>query len=162
MELDFHETAVPDTFGPANVGNHWLHIEENLYLLRIENANFALRDSGVDLPELERAITNRNETILTRVCETWNERRDRRPAFVTTEIAVEDILEAAGNDWPHALRDNLGLGHFNPAAGSPPVPVLLLRYTVGEVMRDNKAGARGFAIPTVIDGRLNPSPFKVI
>ncbi len=156
LELDIDEPGIPDTFGSDNSSNRWPHIEENLYLLRIEDANFALRDSGVDLAELERAVANRDDAILTRVCQVWNERRDRRPAFATTEIAVDDMLEAAGPDWSHALRDNLGLGQLDPIPGLPPVPVLLLRYTVGEVMQDKQAGANGFAIPTVIDGRLNP------
>lgn len=156
LEIDVDESGIPDTFDLANSGNRWPHIEGNLYLLRVEDANFALRDSGVDLAELERAVTNRDDAILTRVCDAWNKKRDRRPAFATTEIAVDDLLEGVGADWPHTLRDNLGLGSFNPLPGLPPVPVLLLRYAVGEVMRDKQAGANGFAIPTVIDGRLNP------
>lgn len=156
LEIDIDEPGIPDTFGSANSSNFWRHIEENLFLLRIEDANFALRDSGVDLAELDRAVVERDDAILARVCESWNERRDRRPAFATTEIAVDDLLEAVGDDWPHALRDNLGLGHLDPVAGLPPVPVLLLRYTVAEVMRDKQARPSGFAIPTVIDGRLNP------
>lgn len=156
LEIDVAEPGIPDTFGSDNLSNRWPHIEENLYLLRIEDANFALRDTGVDLVELERAVTNGDKTILATVCDAWNKQRDRRPAFATTEIAVDDMLETAGADWPHTLRDNLGLGHFDPIPGSPPVPVLLLRYTVGEVMQDKKAGVSGFAIPTMIDGRLNP------
>lgn len=156
LEIDVAEADVPDTFGSANLSNRWPHIEENLYLLRIEDANFALRDTGVDLAELERAVINGDKTVLAKVCDAWNKQRDRRPAFATTEIAVDDLLKSAGADWPHTLRDNLGLGHFDPIPGSTPVPVLLLRYTVGEVMHDKKAGVSGFAIPTVIDGRLNP------
>lgn len=115
-----------------------------------------MRGTGVDSAELEQAVVSGDRTILAKVCDAWNKQRDRRPAFATTEIAVDDILDAAGADWPHTLRDNLGLGHFDPIPGSPPVPVLLLRYTVGEVMQDKKAGVSGFAIPTMIDGRLNP------
>lgn len=156
LELDIDEPGIPDTFGSVNSDNRWPHIEENLFLLRIEDATFALKDSGVDLAELERAVANRDDAVLSRVCESWNRRRDRRPAFATTRIAVDDLLEAVGDEWPHALRDNLGLGHIDPFPGLPPVPVLLLQYTVGEVMRDKQAGVCGFAIPTVIDGRLNP------
>lgn len=156
LELDINEPGVPDTFGTSNADNRWTGIEENLYLLRIEDANFALRDSGVDLTELERAVTNRDNAILQRVCQAWNANRDRRPAFATTEITVKDLLVSAGEDWTHALRDNLGLGHFDPATGSPPIPVLLMQYAVGAVTQDRHSGASGFAIPTVIDGRLNP------
>lgn len=156
LEIDVAESGIPDTFGTDNLSNCWPHIEENLYLLRIEDANFALRDTGVDLAELERAVASGDKTILAKVCDAWNKQRDRRPAFATTEIAVDDLLETAGADWPHTLRDNLGLGHFDPIPGASPVPVLLLRYTVGEVMKDKNAGVSGFAIPTMIDGRLNP------
>ena len=31
-----------------------------------------------------------------------------------------------------------------------------MRYTVSEVLGDKSAGKQGFAIPTAIDGRLNP------
>lgn len=156
LEIDIDESAIPDTFGSANSSNRWPSIEENLFLLRIEDVNFALGNSGLDLAELEQAVENRDDAILSRVCDAWNKRRDRRPAFATTEIAVDDLLETVGADWPNALRDNLGLGHFDPARGAPPIPVLLIRYTAGEVMRDKQAGISGFAIPTVIDGRLNP------
>jgi hypothetical protein len=36
LEIDVAETGIPDTFGAANLANRWPHIEENLYLLRIE------------------------------------------------------------------------------------------------------------------------------
>ena len=156
LELEVGEAGDPDSFVSDNVQNHWAHIEENLFLLRIEDASFALRDSGVDLHELDDAVRTKNDVVLSRVCKSWNERRDRRPAFATTEIAVEDVLDAAGDDWPHALRNTLGLGHISPASGNPPTHVLLLKYTVGEVMREKLAGAAGVAIPTVLDGRINP------
>jgi len=147
------EPGSPDTFSPDNAANAWRHIQDSLYLLRIEDARFALRDSGLDIVDLEKAIAGRDDTVLERLCEQWNARRDRRPAFATTEIAVDDLLDEAGDDWPHALRDHLGLGPYNPAPGSEPIPVLLMRYTVAEVQQDKSAG---FAIPTLIDGRLNP------
>ncbi|MCB1767237.1 MAG: hypothetical protein KDJ22_14470 [Candidatus Competibacteraceae bacterium] len=59
-------------------------------------------------------------------------------------------------DIPDTLRDFLGLGSYNPTSHVAPIPVLLMRYTVAEVLADKSSGTPGFVIPTVIDGRLNP------
>lgn len=156
LEIDPSEADIPDTFAADNAANAWRHIDDRLYLLRMEDVGFALGSSKVDVAELELAVKVRDNAVLKGFCDSWNNRRDRRPAFATTEIAVEDILKDAGDDWPNTLRDFLGLGSYNPAPHVAPIPVLLMRYTVAEVLADKSSGLPGFAIPTVIDGRLNP------
>lgn len=156
LEIDPSEAEIPDTFAPDNAANAWHHIDDRLYLLRMEDVGFALRGSKMDVAELEHAVKARDNAVLKRFCDSWNDRRDRRPAFATTEIAVEDLLKDAGNEWPNTLRDFLGLGSYNPTPHVAPIPVLLMRYTVAEAMADKSSGTPGFAIPTVIDGRLNP------
>jgi hypothetical protein len=156
LEIDPSEVDIPDTFAADNAANAWRHIDDRLYLLRMEDVGFALRGSKIDIIELERAVKVRDSVALKQFCDLWNERRDRRPAFATTEIAVDDILKDAGDEWPNALRDFLGLGSYNPEPHVDPIPVLLMRYTVAEVLADKSSGAPGFAIPTLIDGRLNP------
>ncbi len=156
LEIDPSEAEIPDTFAPDNAANAWRHIDDRLYLLRIEDVGFALRGSKIDVDELKPAVKENDSAMLKRFCDSWNKRRDRRPAFATTEIAVNDILQDAGDDWPNTLRDFLGLGSYNPTPHVAPIPVLLMRYTVAEVMADKSSGVPGFAIPTVIDGRLNP------
>lgn len=170
IDLDQGDPAIPDTFDVGlNGSNFWSGIEENLALYRLEAASFALRGCGVDDAELERAVGVRNrpaatpaqinaaDTVLERVCESWNLGRHRRPAFATTEPEIEHLLHGPGDDWPHALRDHLGLGHLSPLPAREPIKVLLTRYTVKEV-RDGarQAGHGGFCIPTVLDGPINP------
>lgn len=69
---------------------------------------------------------------------------------------MDDLLDEAGDDWPNVLRDRLGLGSYNPPPDREPIPVILVRYSVAEVLADKSAATPGFAIPTMIDGRLNP------
>lgn len=170
IDLGQGDAVVPDTFDSAlNGGNAWHGIEDNLALYRVEDVGFALKGSGVDDAEFERAVLDRNqaaataaqrdaaEMVLVRVCKAWNDGRHLRPAFATTEPEIEDLMVDAGADWPHALRDHLGLGHLNPTSSGEPIKVLLMRYTVKEVKDQAKdAGHGGFCIPTVLDGPLNP------
>ena len=170
IDLDQGDTGVPDTFDLAlNGDNVWHGIEYNLALYRVEDASFALKGSGVDEAEFERAVLDRHQVsataaqrnaadaVLARVCEGWNSSRHQRPAFATTEPEIEDLLADAGASWPHALRDHLGLGHLSPVSRREPIKVLLMRYTVKEVNDQAKrTGHGGFCIPTVLDGPLNP------
>ena len=170
IDLDQGDAGVPHTFDAVlNGSNAWHGIEDNLALYRVEDVGFALKGSGVDETEFERAVLDRNQAsataaqhkaadaVLVRVCEGWNSSRHQRPAFATTEPEIEDLLADAGADWPHALRDHLGLGHLSPASSREPIKVLLMRYTVKEVKDHAKrAGHGGFCIPTVLDGPLNP------
>lgn len=155
QEIDVGEIEAPDTFDlKLNAGNRWPGvIESNLYLLRLESAEFAANCVKLDVKDLEAALADRKhkEVVLQDLCTAWNTARDRRPAFATTELAVKDMLDAAGDNWPNALRDELGLGQWNPSAGSAGVPVLLMRYQVKDVLADQSSGAARFAIPTVID-----------
>lgn len=168
VNLEKTEPEVPHTFDATlNGANHWTRIDENVVLYRLEDLSFALDGSGVDAAELQSAIDTRRGTsadpyarsnalaILQRVTAAWNNRRDRRPLFATSHDEVAALLADAGDDWPHALRDELGLGHYNPLPGRP-VSVLLMRYTVRDVRQCKAAGAQAFCIPTVLDCALNP------
>ena len=164
--LDKGGAQVPHTFDVGlNGGNHWAGIDDNVVLYRLEDLSFALEGSGVDATELQLAITARQsadgdarssaQAVLLRVTDVWNNRRDRRPLFSTTHDEVASLLLSAGDDWPHVLRDELGLGHYNPLPGRP-MSVLLMRYTVREVRECQAAGAQAFCIPTMLDGAVNP------
>ena len=168
VNLDKDEAGVPHTFDAGlNGGNHWAGIDDNVVLYRLEDLSFALEGSDLDAAELQVAIDTQHSTsadpdarssaqaILQRVTIAWNDRRDRRPLFATTHDEVASLLEVAGHDWPHVLRDELGLGQYNPQPGRP-VTVLLMRYPVREVRQCKAAGHQAFCIPTVLDGALNP------
>lgn len=168
--LEKTEPQVPDTFDLAlNGANHWPGIDDGVVLYRLEDLSFALGTCGVDAVELQQAIEvanlsatdipsrdrDRARAVLLRVTDAWNEGRDRRPLFATTHDEVAALLAAPGASWADALRDDLGLGHYDPKAGAP-VAVILMRYTVREVRQCKEAGAKAFCIPTVLDGTVNP------
>lgn len=166
LHLGKTEAGVPDTFDVAlNGGNYWAGIDDSVMLYRVESVTFALDSTGMDEMELELAISNfasadagtreDGRVVLQRLLDNWNDRRDRRPLFATTDDEIGDLLAASGDNWANALRDRLGLGHFNPAPGRPE-RVLLMRYAVKEVRECKAAGGSAFCIPTVLDGPLNP------
>ena len=103
------------------------------------------------------------QDLLEHFTATWNSKRDKRPLFATTELEVGEILNSGDSDWSEQLRDRLGLGHYSPQPSGPPEEILVMRYTVAEVLA--AAGGYGLgdpAIPTVLDSPLScyfhPSP----
>jgi hypothetical protein len=83
-----------------------------------------------------------------------------RPMFATF------LNEFGGNlnklikdDWPHLLRDRLGLTHWPSIPGSP-LPVALMCYTMDEVreariMARKKGAVSSFTRPTVLDAEMS-------
>lgn len=162
--IDKDEGSVPDTFDPnLNGSNFWRGIDDNVVLYRLEQVSWALKGSSVDQVELEPCVPkdaaqpghmpDASRTLLQRVVDEWNARRNLYPSFATTADEVADLLTEP--DWANRLRDHLGLGHLNPAPGKIEA-VLLMRYTVQEVRAAKVARTQGFCIPTVLDGTLNP------
>ena len=47
----------------------------------------------------------------------WNQQRDNRPAFAAFYDEVQ--TECESDDWPHLLRDRLGLGFYPDSARCP-------------------------------------------
>jgi len=167
LHLDKTEPQVPDTFDAAlNGANHWPDIDNDVALYRLEDLSFALDKSSVDAAEMLQAIDlannasadepsrERARAVLLRVTRDWNDGRDRRPLFATTHDEVAALLATSGAGWAEALRDELGLGHYDPKPGAP-VTVILMRYTVRDVRQCKAAGAQAFCIPTVLDGTVN-------
>lgn len=165
--VEKNEGTVPDTFNAALNGlNFWPDIDDNVVLYRLEEVSWALKGSSVDQSELERSIGEATaklgsmpdtaRSLLQRVVDEWNDRRNLYPSFATTADEVVDLL--AEPDWANRLRDHLGLGHFNPVSTAP-IAVLLMRYTAKEVRAARAARTQGFCIPTILDGTLNPCFF---
>lgn len=90
----------------------------------------------------------------------WKDRRDNRPSFAAFYDEVRE--ECDDDDWPHALRDRLGLGHYG---GHPAglIPVALMRYSLQEVLDAQKARKipAACALPTVLDGGMHEYFFPV-
>lgn len=93
----------------------------------------------------------------------WNDHRTQaRPMFATFLNAFGgDLSTLVKQDWPHLLRDRLGLTHW-PREADKPLPVALVCFTVDEVRQARLlAGKKGanasFARPTVLDTEFSPA-----
>ena len=148
---------VPDTFAIA-FEPAWLGpgpLEPFQPIVRLEDLRTPLENQGLDLAALQTALRKDQVAVLDRFVTSWNDARDARPAFAAWKDQVLD--ELAEPDWPDRLRDRLGLAHYDPTAG--PIPVVLMEYTVQDVL--NEANALGltqaFTAPTVLD--TGPWPY---
>ena len=158
--------TVPDAFLPIN-RDAWLDgLAENQSVVRIEALTRPLQTSAISLDELEELLEDADSGdadaahAARRFFEAWNQRRDARPTFAAFYDEVRQ--EADDDDWPHALRDRLGLGHYGYEDGAP-LAVALMRYSLEEVF-SARAGRRlpvACALPTVLDGGMHEFFFPV-
>jgi hypothetical protein len=167
LYIDPDEPLVAYTFLPDNGHNRVTQVDPRLNLIRVEEAGWPCSLRGHSFEELRQRVQAFHDgdpaarDLLQAVCDAWNAQRDQRPAYVTTEIQVEDILVDGVDDWAVQLRNRLGLGHFDPGPAGRPVEILVMRYTVAEVIAALE-GQGHPAIPTVLDGGIScfffPSP----
>lgn len=157
---------VPDTFGEIN-RLAWLEgLAANQSVIRIETLTQPLRSSPLDvesLGDLLRRADSRDPDAVRAVSSfflQWNQRRDARPAFAACYDEVKE--EADSDDWPHLLRDRLGLGHYGLEDGAP-LPVALMRYSLAEVfeVQRQRQLPTACAVPTVLDGGMHEFFFPV-
>lgn len=164
LHLDRHcnvaRPSVADAFLEVNRPAWLQEIGDNQSLVRVEDLSRALDGSGLDLEGLRDLLRRADgkdgdaQQAVGIFFNVWNERRDARPAFAAFWDEVQE--EVAAPDWPHALRDRLGLGHFGYAGGAGQ-PIALMRYSVLEVRAAQAKTAAGaaFSMPTVLDGGLH-------
>lgn len=166
--------------------NHQAHLDDkmdNAYMLRLESfgslfsnplvANLAeafwdrFFNSQKDLRKA--TLGDADETLRSTFVSQWNAQRTQaRPLFATFLNDFGGNLDAlVKQDWPHILRDRLGLMHW-PSTASKALPVALMCYSVEEVrqarLTDNKKGAvASLTRPTVLDAEMSaafvPAPF---
>ena len=156
--------SVPDAF--LEINQHaWLReISANQSLVRIEALNRPLHGCALEPDSLDgllqRADTGDDDAhrAVQFFFDTWNQRRDARPAFAAFYDEVRQ--EADDVDWPHALRDRLGLGHYGHTG---PLPVALMRYPLAEVCsaQASRQLPVACAVPTVLDGGMHEFFFSV-
>lgn len=162
--VDRTELRAPWSFRSGNQANRIGGMSTDLSIVRVESASGPCQRTGISSEQLrtwlearERGNDTERERALNALagfCDVWNATRDKRPQFATTWPEVEDIFEEDDPAWAEALRDRLGLGHYSPLRTDAPIEVLVMRYTVGEVLAAD-AGT-GFCYPTVLDGGLSP------
>ena len=157
---------VPDAFLDINQ-EAWLDaLAGNQSLVRIEALTRPLQTISSSLQDLDDLLQRADNGdagaggAVRLFLEEWNRRRDARPMFAAFHDEVR--READDGDWPHALRDRLGLGHYGHTGGAP-LAVALMRYSLEEVL---STSARrhlpvACALPTVLDGGMHEFFFPV-
>ena len=155
--------SAPDAFLEANKSARLNGLAENQALVRIEGLDEPLHSSTLELDELVRLLERQDdeaEHAVLSFIETWNQGRDARPAFAA--FADEVQVELDDEDWPHALRDRLGLGHYSDE-GDTPQPIALMRYPLADVYaaQARQPIAHAVSLPTVLDGGMHRFFFPV-
>lgn len=146
---------VPPTFRAENRSASMRPISPEQKLVRIENITRHLANSGLAANELEKSRLSTRPTVLAMAemfLDQWNLARDSRPSFAAFKDQL--LAEIGDADWPHRLRDRLGLAHFDASGG--PVTVALMEYTVEDVLAEvarSPGVAHPFAFPTFLDAK---------
>ena len=175
---------VAESFMGLNNQAHLSEKLDNTYLLRLESLSgmvgsrlhgalgetFWQRffNSQKDLRKAK--LSYYDNQLLSEFVAQWNAKRiQARPMFSAFLNDFGGNLEAfIKTDWPHTLRDSLGLTHISCTPGNP-LPVALMSYTLNEVraartMAAKKGAVASFARPTVLDGEMNaafiPAPLQ--
>lgn len=160
---------VPDTFLANNSDAQLSGFAANHELVRIEDLSFALTKTPITYVHLVALLTKRKEgdnaATLNRFIQDWNTARFNWPMFSAIYDEVRE--DAEHPDWPHRLRDRLGLDHFQ-GSDTERIPVALMRYP-SKLVSDKLKRGRGtgadtrvraaFALPTALDGELNHAYF---
>jgi len=133
----------------------------NAFWQRFYNSQKDLRKSDL------RADT---ESLRSEFVRLWNAQRTQmRPLFATFLNDFGGNLDQfIKTDWPHDLRDLLGLTHW-PSTSGKPLAVALMCYSVVEVrqaraLADRKGAVASFTRPTVLDAEMSaafiPAPLQ--
>ncbi len=106
-------------------------------------------------------LSDEDQALRTEFTNQWNDHRTQaRPLFASFLNAFGGDLPAlVKQDWPHLLRDRLGLTHW-PREADKPLPVALVCYTVEEVrqarlLAGKKGAEASFTRPTVLDAEFS-------
>ena len=173
-----------ECFMAVNHAAHLVDLLDNTYLLRLESIGYLFNhplvaeqaeqfwqrffNSQKDLRKVK--LSDENEALRTAFVKQWNAQRTQaRPLFATFLNDFGGNLDVlAMQDWPHQLRDRLGLVHWPSTAGKP-LPVALMCYSVDEVRQAQQAATKKGAVislarPTVLDTEMSaafiPAPLS--
>ncbi|MEE8584051.1 MAG: hypothetical protein V3T83_04290 [Acidobacteriota bacterium] len=164
---------LPQTFDQVNRANWLPRLASSQQLVRLEQvaglakwANGPDREPRILMDLLSRFLKGRDAQpargAVEKLLQDYNSNRDLRPAFAGYWGEVRDLFEAAGQTgaWADRLRDRFGLGHLNPQGGEP-IPVVLFRYRLKDLLSGLGPGDGCTVVPTVLDGALNPFFFPL-
>lgn len=157
--------------GQAHLNEHL----DNTYLLRLESIgrlfeqplladianNFWLRFFNSQKDLRKDRLSDSDEALRADFVAQWNAQRlQARPIFATfLNDFGGDLTALVKTDWPHILRDRLGLTHYPSTAGKP-LPVALMCFKLNEVrearsMATKKGAVASFTRPTVLDAEMS-------
>ena len=151
--VEVAEPHVPPTFRAENSGASMTQPSPEQSLVRIENLTGQIANTGLTLADLERSLASTDpaeKAALDDFMDQWNLARNNRPTFAAFKDQL--LFEFRDADWPHKLRDRLGLAHYSVAGG--PLDVALMEYTVEEVLTEAGRSpdiAYPFCVPTFLD-----------
>ena len=163
-EVEVLRLSAPAAFLAGNEAAWLRSPAERQTVVRLESVAWSLHLNRCTLSQLENWWAQRQQpgdvgdtarAALTSFLKVWNEQRDHRPVFGTFVDAVQDVADDA--DWPHRLRDALGLGHYGRESGQAPVVVMQMRYPLSEALgaARRRGWAAAVALPTPLDGGMN-------
>lgn len=164
-----------ECFMAINSPAHLSEELDNTYLLRLESIGYLFNQPLVaDLVEQfwqrffnspkdlrKNQLNDRDETLRTTFVTQWNAQRTQaRPLFATFLNDFGGNLDVLmKQDWPHLLRDRLGLVQWPSIVGKP-LPVALMCYTVDDARQARLATTKTGAVasltrPTVLDAEMS-------
>lgn len=160
--------STPDAFLEINHASWLKSIVPEQEVVRLETLDWLLTSvwntDFAALKTLHEAPTNQGDAkqTLAQYFDNWNSKRDNRPSFAAFLDEIQTEVEVEHADWPHQLRDRLGLGHYSPEHGTK-IPVALMRYSLQEALnaKTRKHLPSACALPTVLDGGMHPYFFPV-
>ncbi|TFH82382.1 MULTISPECIES: hypothetical protein [Pseudomonas] len=182
VPLDLPRSA--ETFMAVNSRAHLSEQLDNTYLLRLESLGFLFDNpliSGISTNFWQRffnsqkdlrkdTLSDSDEALRIEFMAQWNTQRTQaRPLFATfLNDFGGDLAGLIKDDWPHLLRDRLGLTHW-PSSSNQALPVALMCYTLDDVrqarsMATKKGAVASFTRPTVLDAEMSaafiPAPLQ--
>ncbi|SMF95532.1 hypothetical protein SAMN02949497_2897 [Methylomagnum ishizawai] len=167
-----------ESFMALNAQAHLNEKMDNAFLLRLESIGYLFGNpllsddianrfwnrffnSQKDLRKEVGKLSDSDEALRTEFVRQWNTQRTQaRPLFATfLNDFGGDLTALAKADWPHLLRDRLGLTHW-PSTPGKSLPVALMCYTLDEVrdaraLATKKGAVASFARPTVLDTEMS-------
>jgi hypothetical protein len=163
------EISCPETFRFLDPLAPFLPTDSTVHLIRIERLRFVADFAGVDIGDLRRVAEEALERVpesirqLNAILGAWERVIESRPVFAAFWDDVFDLFGKTPADdppgWEDALRDSLGLLHYDPGAGRDEMGILVFKYPVSVVprLKSLDRDRRPLVPPTVLDNSSSPA-----
>ena len=154
---DHVKSDQPDTFqtalAPARLVPGLLDTTQRIVRLETVRPDVLAR-VGMIFDDLRAALATGNTDVLDKFLNQWDRDRDGRPTFAAWKDEVRSHLLFP--DWADQLRDRFGLAQHKP--NPDPIPVILMEYTVADVLiaAERLGIQHAIVSPTVLDGDPGP------